>query len=228
MSQATSRGRCPSFKSAWPAWRSVWFCPRPLQAAHHNDGGRLRFDVDACRALAAAHQGNQLFIYNFYHLLGGGKALHHLMAQAALCYRFDEPFGDGVVHIRLQKGHAHLTHGVFYILFGKLALAAQLLNTPPSLKPAIQTPYHAPPFRRARKPVFHSAVRCSNIPQGIDDPQHFICGARHRAVRGIAACVGKRTSLARASSWLMPSRSARDRAAKPIFPPAPAGWPRRA
>ena len=122
------QGAVPLFQKALGQLGAVCGFARALQAAHHNDGGRLRLDVDACRALAAAHQGNQLFIYNFYHLLGGGKALHHLMAQAALCYRFDEPFGDGVVHIRLQKGHAHLTHGVFYILFGKLALAAQLFE----------------------------------------------------------------------------------------------------
>lgn len=79
-------------------------------------------------ALAAAHEGHELFVHDFYHLLGRGEALHHLMAHAALGNRFDEPFGDGVVYIRLQKGHTHFAHGVLYVLLGKLALTAQLLE----------------------------------------------------------------------------------------------------
>ena len=52
-----------------------------LQAAEHDDGLTLVLD-DQAGGFLAAHQGNELFVDDLDHLLGGGQALHDLLTMA--------------------------------------------------------------------------------------------------------------------------------------------------
>ena len=98
-----------------------------LQTAEHDDGLALVLDVQAGR-LAAAHQGNQLFVDDLDHLLGRGQALHDLLTHSALGHLRAEVLGDLIVDIRFQQCHAHLAHGGLDICLGQLAVTAQLFE----------------------------------------------------------------------------------------------------
>ena len=98
-----------------------------LQAAEHDDGLTLVLD-DQAGGFLAAHQGNELLVDDLDHLLGGGQALHDLLAHGALRDLGAEVFGNLVVDIGFQQGHAHLAHGGFDVGLGQLAVAAQLFE----------------------------------------------------------------------------------------------------
>ena len=98
-----------------------------LQAAEHDDRLALVLDVQAGR-LAAAHQGNQLFVDDLDHLLCRGQAFHDLLTHGALGHLCTEVLGNLVVDIGFQQGHAHLTHRGLDICLGQLAVTAQLFE----------------------------------------------------------------------------------------------------
>ena len=98
-----------------------------LQAAEHEDGLALIFDHEL-GGLLAAHQGNELLVDDLDHLLGGGQALHDLLAHGALRDLGTEVFGNLVVDIGFQQGHPDLAHGCLDIGLGQFAVAAQLFE----------------------------------------------------------------------------------------------------
>ncbi len=99
---------------------------RALQAAHHNNGGRVSGHFQPL--LAAAHQSGQLLVDDFNDHLGGGQALHHLAAHGPLGHPAGELLGNLVVDVRFQQGQAHFPHGFFHVRLGELALAAELFK----------------------------------------------------------------------------------------------------
>ena len=98
-----------------------------LQAAEHQDGLALVLDIEAGGFLAA-HEVGQLFVDDLDHLLGGGQALHDLLAHGPLGHLIAEVLGHLVVDVGFQQGHAHLAHGGLDIGLGQFAVAFQLFE----------------------------------------------------------------------------------------------------
>ena len=93
---------------------------RALQAAHHDDAGRLGGDVQP--ADLPPHEGDELLVDDLDDLLGGGQTLKDGGAHRPLGHRVHKLLGDLVVDVRLQQGQADLPHGGLDVLLPQLAL----------------------------------------------------------------------------------------------------------
>lgn len=91
------------------------------------DGLALVLD-DQTGGFLAAHQRHQFLVDDLDHLLGGGQALHDLLAHSPLRDLSAEVLGHLIVDVGFQQGHAHFPHGSLDIRFGQLAVSAQLFE----------------------------------------------------------------------------------------------------
>ena len=98
-----------------------------LQAHHHHNGGALGRGGDA--GIAAAHKLGKLLVHDLHDLLGGGQALQHVAAHAALSDLGNEILDHLVADIRLQQRKAHLTQARLDIGLRQTALAPQALKS---------------------------------------------------------------------------------------------------
>ena len=97
-----------------------------LQAAHHNNSRRVRGTFQTL--FASSHQGGELLIDDLDHHLRGGQAFHHCRTNSALRHLCGKFLCHLIVDIGLQKGQAHLAHGLLYVCLRQLSLASQLLK----------------------------------------------------------------------------------------------------
>ena len=97
-----------------------------LQAAHHDDRGRMR-SVRKTR-LCAAHKSGQLLVDDLDDHLRGSEAFHHLCADRLFCHGIGEILGDLVADVRLKKRKTHGAHCFFDVRLGKAALALQFFK----------------------------------------------------------------------------------------------------
>ena len=97
-----------------------------LQPGHEDDAGRLGGLLEACGVLA--EDVDQLVVDDLDDLLGRRQGSSHLGAQSAGADVLDESVDDGQVDVGLEQGEADLADGVGDVLFGKGALAAEVLK----------------------------------------------------------------------------------------------------
>ena len=95
-----------------------------LQAAEHIDGGHAGRPGQP--RVFRAHQGGHFLVDDLDDLLGGRKAVQHLLAHTALRDPLAEVLDDQVVDVGLQKRHAHLAHALADGLLRQLAASRQL------------------------------------------------------------------------------------------------------
>ena len=98
-----------------------------LQAAHHQHGLALVFQAQVLR-LIAAHEVGQFLIDDLDNLLGGGQALHDLLAHGTLGDLGAEVFRHLVVDVGFQQRHPDFPHGGLDIGLVQLTLAAQFFE----------------------------------------------------------------------------------------------------
>ena len=94
-----------------------------LQTHHHHHGGAAVGGVQPC--VGAAHQLRQFFVDDLDDLLGGGQAVQHVAAHAALGDLGHEILDHLIADVGLQQGEAHLAHTGADIGLGQAALALQ-------------------------------------------------------------------------------------------------------
>ena len=94
-----------------------------LEAHQHHHRGRSGGDGQL--GLAAPHEGGQLLVDDLHDHLGGGEGFHHVLAHGPLGDGGDEALHHFEVHVRLQKGHLDLLHGLLHVRLGEAALAPQ-------------------------------------------------------------------------------------------------------
>ena len=99
---------------------------RALKSDKHQDGRRLRREIDA-DVLAAKHL-DQFIPHDLYNLLSGTEALHHLLADRFGFYRIGELLHNLEVHIGFEQRHANFFQRFVQVSFGKLALAPQIFK----------------------------------------------------------------------------------------------------
>ena len=98
-----------------------------LQAAHHQHGLALVFQAQILR-LIAAHEVGKFLIDDLDDLLGGGQALHDLLAHSTLGDLGAEVFRHLVVDVGFQQRHPDFPHGGLDIGLVQLTLAAQFFE----------------------------------------------------------------------------------------------------
>ena len=97
-----------------------------LQADHHNDGGRIGGDGDACAL--TAEQLNQFVVYDFDNLLCGGQAFQDFGIGCLFGDRLDEILCDLEVYIGFEQSQTNFAHCVLDVSFGQTGLTAQFLK----------------------------------------------------------------------------------------------------
>ena len=98
-----------------------------LQTAHKHYRGRC--GGNGKLGIASAHNSHKLFVYYFYYLLCGNKALHNVCAHSTLGHLRNKFLNDLEVYVRFQQRQLYLTHARLYVGFGESALVAELLQS---------------------------------------------------------------------------------------------------
>ena len=101
---------------------------RALEADEHDDGRRVRTDVET--ALRPAHQRGQFLVDDLDDRLCRRECVEHLLPDGTLLDAFDEVLDDLEVHVCFEECHPHLAHGIIHIVLGQLAMSTQLLENP--------------------------------------------------------------------------------------------------
>ena len=95
---------------------------RTLQAGDKHHRG-LPLDVDIHRL--RAHQLGQLLVHNLHHQLARFDALYHIATHSLRFHLVGKLLGDGITHIGVQQGLAHLLDGLRHIDIGNRPLASK-------------------------------------------------------------------------------------------------------
>jgi len=101
--------------------------------------------------VARAHQFGQFLVDDLDHLLTGGEARHHLLAQGAQAHVLDEALDHAVVDIGLEQGQADFLQALVDVIFAELAVPPQLLEDGFKLVAEI--------FEHKRLPAFYKFLK---------------------------------------------------------------------
>src|SRR4051794_34610869 len=97
---------------------------RPLEAAHHDDGGRGLDEVDP--RIYRAHQVDELVVDDLHHQLARLEAADHLLPDRLFLNLFGELLDYFEVDVGLEQGRAYLAHRVADVLLAEAAAAGQI------------------------------------------------------------------------------------------------------
>ena len=97
-----------------------------LQAGHQDHGGRLRGKLQLGGVLA--QEVDQLVAHDLDDLLGGRERGHHFLAHRLLANVVDQFLDDLEVDVGFEQRHADFAQRLADVLFGQLALPAQVLE----------------------------------------------------------------------------------------------------
>ena len=99
---------------------------RALEPAHQYDSRRARSRLEL--GDAAAHKGNEFFVYYFYYLLRGEQTFEHFVAHGAFRHFGDEILYHFKVDVRFEQGELYIAHAGLDVGFGELALVPELFQ----------------------------------------------------------------------------------------------------
>ena len=97
-----------------------------LQAAHHDDAGRLGRELDP--GVFVAHEIAQFLVDDLDDLLCRCQTAEHFFPDCTFGNLFDKILDDLVADIRFQQSHANFPHGFLDITFSQLAVGFQLFE----------------------------------------------------------------------------------------------------
>ena len=98
-----------------------------LQADHQDGDRRGGVQVERHRAGAAELLDHHV-VDDLHHLLAGGDAVQHLLADGALADLGDEVLDHGQRHVGIQQREADLAQGVVHVGLAQRAAAAQAVE----------------------------------------------------------------------------------------------------
>lgn len=98
--------------------------PGALQAAHHDDGGRLGRHLQF--RIFGAHELDQLVVDDFDDLLRGIERGEDLLPHRLFRNVGDKLLGDLEIDVRFQQRHAHLAHRRFDFQLRQLTALGEL------------------------------------------------------------------------------------------------------
>ena len=94
-----------------------------LKTHHHHNGGALGGEGQL--GVGAAHQLHQLLVDDLHDLLGGGEAVQHVCADAALRDLGHKVLDHLIADVGFQQGQADLPHTLPDVGLRQAALAPQ-------------------------------------------------------------------------------------------------------
>ena len=97
-----------------------------LQTYHHDDGRRLRRNLQLC--LGSTHEIDQLIVDDFDNLLGGNQTFQNLGTDGTFGYGFDEFAHNLEVYVCFQKCELDFPHSFLNVGFGQLSLILEFFE----------------------------------------------------------------------------------------------------